>query len=353
MNRIHLKKHVTLFVFLIFFFIGCSSDDESKTDDVFESITIKKIYGDGSTFCAFTSITKSNNIYYIAFREGDSHVSEGDFGVIRILQSVDGEEWTLMQTISSEGKDLRDPCICNLPDGNLMLICGARYKKDGTYTTTTMFSRCDNNQFCEPIDIQLPNEIANSNYYYSWLWRITWHRGVGYGVVYSGTGEKDVADIVKTTDGINYTYVSHINLPENVNECRIRFKSDDNAIALLRSETGDCRGYIGNSKPPYDNWEWKKLDILLAGQEFVIDNSLLVCATRVVLRTGNRTNIYFGDMDGNFRWSYTLPSSLDTSYAGVWDNGNDYLISYYAQHETDKKPSIYLCCFPKSIIPKL
>ena len=241
------------------------NNNESQTE-----INIQKVYGDGTKYCAFTSLVKRNGIYYLAFREGQTHASEGDNGVIKILNSSNGYEWNTLQTISCDDKDLRDPCLSIMPDGNMLLVCGARYRYDkDRFTTRTYISKEINSEFGELNEIILPDKMKS--YWRCWLWRLTWNNGIGYGAAYCGDGDNNVVDFIKTEDGINFSYLTRIELPNVINECRVRFCDDGSAVALLRNETGNCRGYIGFSEPPYTDWEWKQINILLEGHEFIND----------------------------------------------------------------------------------
>jgi len=73
------------------------------------TFSVDKIWDNGM-HCAFTSIEKFNDTYYICFREGYSHVfnSQGEAdGKIRILCSKNGKKWKSLLLLSKEGYDLR------------------------------------------------------------------------------------------------------------------------------------------------------------------------------------------------------------------------------------------------------
>lgn len=320
------------------------SDYDDTTTNSLSGISVKKIYGDGSTYCAFTSLVKRANVYYLAFREGDSHVAPGDYGVIRIMSSLDGEIWDLMQTLSVSNIDLRDPDISIMPEGKLMVLCGARIlTEDNKYITRTYCSIENNNKFCQPELVNLPQEVCWDEC--SWVWRLTWQDKVGYGVCYGDGG----ITLVKTIDGKTFDIVKHLDINGEPNECQIRFDADKTAYMMVRrsGETGrGLNGYMGISNPPYNQWKWKELSIYLAGQDFVIDKNRIVVATRMTQNIGDRTSLWFGNLLGEFSWCYTLPyggesGKSDTAYAGLLDEEKEYWVSYYAIHEGEK-PSIYL-----------
>ena len=332
MKYITIHKFYFAFVIVLILMIGCNR------------IPNTLIYGDGSSYCAFTSLLKQDSIYYLAFREGKSHVSEGDYGVIRILSSVDGYKWSVLQTLKLDSLDLRDPNLSITPDGRLLLICGARYKtKHGDYGTKTFFSKCKQNCLFDSLsEIFIPQEIIKTDY--NWLWKLTWHNKEGYGAIYHKNSTE--VDIVKTTDGATYSTVSHFNFNDTVSECRIRFTNSDEAIALLRSNS---KGYIGKSKFPYTNWMWSPLENYLAGQDFLVKGDSIFCITRLLDKKKCHTVAYTMDFEGNIKKINYLPSGGDTSYAGIIEEKDFYLVSYYSMHE-NKKPSIYLANIPKSFL---
>ena len=328
--------------------------DHDEGNKKLSDVTVSHIYGDGSTYCAFTSLIKRNGIYYLAFREAASHVSPGDYGVIRILTSVDGESWSLKQTLQSREIDLRDPDLSEMPNGKIMITCGARMLSyNDLYVTRTYCSiEDDRGSFCDAVPVNIPKGANWETS--SWIWRITWHNGVGYGVCY---GDDKLA-IVKTIDGLNYDIIAFPSIPGNPNECQIRFLPDDTAIMLVRRSQGNGQtGYMGKALPPnYQEWDWKELAIYLAGQNFIIDGEKLIVCTRMTQNIGDRTCMWIGDKGGSFNWCYTLPfggrsGKGDTAYAGILNEKSNYWVSYYAIHDGEK-PSIYLARIPKHFIPR-
>lgn len=314
-------------------------------------ITVKKVYGDGRTYCAFTTLVKRESTYYLAFREGDTHVADGDYGKIKILYSSDGDKWELYQIISLDQIDLRDPNLSVMPDGKLLLLCGARMLSDnGSYVTRTYYAKEMDNGFGIPALANLPQEINWDAC--SWVWRLTWYDGVGYGVCYGGESPA----LVKTTDGYNYELISYLSIPGTPSECRVRFQDDGTAVMIVRREQGSTsiKGYMGMAEPPYMNWEWKELNVSIAGEDFLIDGNKVVIATRMTQNIGSWTAAWFGDINGNFNWCYTFPYGCtafrgDTGYAGMLNEEKEYWISYFAIDKGDK-PSVFLVRIPKSIL---
>ena len=337
----------TFLLFLTILILSCSND--TNKDDDSDIITVNKVYGDGSKYCAFTSLLKRGGIYYLAFREGDSHVSDGDYGIIRILYSKDAKQWNQYQTLRADNKDLRDPNLTITPDGHLLIICGARiHHPSGYYYTKSYYALENGNVFSEVQPLNFPPEIDGP--FGCWLWKLTWRGGYGYGAAFYNDGVKDRLTLINTVDGINYNIVSDIIIDESINETSIQFLPSDEMIALVRSEH---EGYICRSLYPYTEWSLKKTNIFLAGQDFIIHDNHLVCATRMITNIGERTALWFGDLDGNFQWAYILPSygdNCDTAYSGIIVEKDRWLLSYYSKHQTEKT-SIYLATIPKVNLP--
>lgn len=345
-----MKTSNTVWLFFLFLF-SCSPmvdkdfEDESKITK--PKIIVNKVYGDETNYCSFTSLIKRDDVYYVAFRVGKTHASDGDYGIIRILRSLDCSNWEEFCTLSVDNIDLRDPDLCVLPDGKIQVHCGARIlTKQGVYVTQTYYADEDNNGFTEPAPIEMPTDIVWEAT--SWIWRTTWRNGIGYGVCYGS----NKLILLKTFDGHSYKTVTPLTILGEPSECRIRFKEDGTAIMLVRrDQNGMNRGYMGKSSSPYIDWEWKELSIYLAGEDFLIDEEKVIIATRMIQNIGSWTALWFGNVEGDFNWCYTLPfgctkNAGDTAYAGMLNEKNEYIISYHAVDSGDK-PSVFLARIPK------
>lgn len=328
-------------------------EEESAQQGAKPEITVTKVYGDGSTYCAFTSLVKRGDTYYLAFREGQSHVGEGDYGVIKILYSTEGESWSELKTIALERVDLRDPNLSVMPNGKLLLLCGARIlSENGVYVTRTYgLVEKTNGVFDKPEPVVLPEEINWETC--SWVWRLTWNNGIGYGVCYGGENPA----LLQTTDGLHFELIGLLDtIPGKPSECRIRFKDDGTAFMLVRRDQGSIsiKGYWGMAKAPYTEWDWKELNVSIAGEDFLIDGNRIVIATRMTQNIGSWTALWFGNENGDFDWCYTCPYGCtpnrgETAYAGIINEPKEYWVSYYTIAE-GKKPEVFLLKIPKSIL---
>ena len=330
-------------------------------------IEVSRIWDEG--YSAFPSIVEYQGKYYAAFREASSHIfndnGQAD-GKARVLVSKDGRKWKSAALLEKEGYDLRDPKISVTPDGRLMLTLGCSLYVDRelvSWYPHVAFSS-DGKTFSDPEPVVFDENITDDR---EWIWRLTWHDGVGYGVTYGGHFA-----LVRTTDGVNYETVTELSLDKALNpgESTIRFGKDGKMYMMTRCEGGDCMGRWGVSEAPYTEWEWKEMDQHLGGPDFIIlDDGSVVAGTRYYFPRGKcRTILLTGDLSGDFEERYLLPSGGDTSYPGFIEVGDEIWMVYYSCHEyTDgdlhktiyeyvpeemsrPKASIYLARIPKDLL---
>lgn len=346
-----MKFYMRKLCILFFILMTCCSSEE-LLESYQSKVTVRKVYGEGLSYCAFTSLVKRGDTYYLAFREGKTHAEDGDFGLIKILSSTDGEIWSEINTLSLEQVDLRDPNLSVMPNGKLLLLCGARMLSGSGYYVTRTYGCVEKSDgvFETLEQVVLPEDIDWETC--SWMWRLTWNKGIGYGVCYGG----ETPALLQTTDGLHFDLMAYLTIPGKPSECRIRFKEDGTAFMLVRRDQGQTsiKGYWGIAKAPYINWEWKELNVSIAGEDFLIDGNRIVIATRMEQNIGSWTALWFGNEHGDFNWCYTLPYGCtpnrgETGYAGMINEPREYWVSYYAIDEGEN-PSVFLVKVPKSIL---
>jgi hypothetical protein len=314
--------------------------------------SVKKIW-DTAPHSAFTDLIRFNDAFYCTFREGTGHVpgkktGDGD-GEIRVIKSKDGETWESVALLTKKSYDLRDSKLSVTPDGRLMLIIGGSVYVNGNMTARhpqVSFSDKNGENFSEPEPIKIEEKIRSE---WDWLWRVTWHKGIGYGVVYRiennkawGTVRNHSAGLVKTTDGINYNSINEFDFPltDAPNEATVRFDEKDNMLILLRREGSGYSGVFAESAPPYSQWNWKETGKRLGGPNFIfLPSGKILIGTRIY-ENGVGTGLCKLNTEGKMETILRLPSGGDTSYPGMVIH-NDFLwVSYYSSHEG--KTSIYL-----------
>ncbi len=340
----YLKLSITL-LFLLTLSMSLKAQPKKETAE------IKRIW-DRAAHNAFTDINFLKNNLYIVFREGDGHIPNKDNtgnGKIRILSSPDGDYWESAGLIELEGVDLRDPKISITPKKKMMIVMGGSVydqQKLTSISTYVSFSDASGKKFSTPEKMEIDEKIRSD---YDWLWRVTWHKKIGYGVVYQanvdGEAGKTKAFLVKTTKGIAYELVTELNVEGSPNESTIRFMSGSKMVILMRRGGGDKLGMIGTSKAPYTDWEWEKLNFQLGGPDFeIVPIDKLLVGTRMHDENGAYTALLMGKISEPFKEVMRFPSGGDTSYPGLLSYGGYVWFSYYSSHEG--KASIYYTRIP-------
>jgi hypothetical protein len=301
-----------------------------------ELISVERIWDEGD-HNAFTDLVRFQGAWYCTFREGDGHV-RGD-GLIRIIRSEDGESWTSAALLEEPGIDLRDPKVSVTPDGRLMVLMGGSVYVDGEYQgrqPRVAFSN-DGTTFTPP------QRILDEG---DWLWRVTWHQGMAYGVSYQRAedGEGTQCVLFRSENGVDYERITRFEIPDSPNEVTLRFDARGVMYALVRRERGDTQAWIGRSGPPFTDWDWNPAGMRFGGPEFIILPDGYMWAAGREYGEGGATTVIAHMTHDTLTPLLTLPSGGDTSYPGmVWHEGELWM-SYYASHE-EGKSSIYLARF--------
>ena len=300
---------------------------------VLESVT--KIWDEGA-HNAFTGLIRWNDQWYCTFREAQGHV-KGD-GAIRIITSNDGKKWKSCGFLTEEGIDLRDPKLCITPDNRLMVNMGG-----SVYEGKDLVGRQPRVSFSDDgATWTTPARVMDEG---DWLWRVTWHEGVAYGVSYRHNmahepGDKEwELDLVKSTDGLNYESITLFDIHGRPNETTLRFQPDGECIALVRREAENKHAWIGTSHPPYTEWSWKDSGWQIGGPEFMIlpDGSFIAGGRRYP----GGAQFGIGPMTrDSYEPKLLFESGGDCSYPAMVWHDNRLWVSFYSSHKG--KTSIYL-----------
>lgn len=308
---------------------------------------------DEAPHSAFTDLVRFRGRFFCCFREGAGHVpgAERDVGQVRVIASADGKHWESVAQVHEPGVDLRDPKLSVTPDGRLLLVMGGAVHDGGTLVSRApwvAFSDAQGAAFGPAFRARLDPAVARGN---DWLWRVTWHGGRAWGVVYQPSrNEPWGLVLVESGDGVEWRHAATLELEGSPNEATVRFvpggAAGDTAVVLVRREGGERAGAVGWATPPYREWTWRSLGRRLGGPDFVrLPDDTLVCATRSHDGSGGTTTILARfDLAGSFTPLVLLPSAGDTSYPGLVLDGDELWISYYSSHE--EKTAIYLARVP-------
>lgn len=264
---------------------------------------------------------------------------------MRIIRSEDGINWKSVALLEKSGIDLRDPKLSITPEGRIMVIIGGSVYEDENLQERrpqVSFSDPAGDAFSPPQEVAISSDNQNRD---SWIWRVVWNGGDGYGMDYR-IADKDAWKLylMKTRDGRYFDEVSQLEVDGKPNESTIRFDEDDHMYVLIRREGKDKKGLIARSKPPYIRWKYDKLDFQLGGPNFLIlDNKKWIVGTRKYI--GDRkTQLLVTTPKGEILKSFVLPSGGDTSYPGMLVYGEKLWVTYYSSHE--EGTNIYLTKIP-------
>ncbi|MBX2925078.1 MAG: hypothetical protein KF746_22950 [Chitinophagaceae bacterium] len=335
---------------------------KAETVQVKDSIQIAKIW-DAGAHNAFTDLIRFKNRFYCSFREGAGHSGgNGKNGKVRILTSKNGKKWESIALLETEGVDLRDPKLSVTPDNRMMVImAGVTFDKtnflEQLYPMVS-FSNQSGKAFSLPTKSIVDPAISPSR---DWIWRVAWHKGIGYGINYQlkenardrSSLKRDawLVYLMRTTDGKHFEKVSQLDIPDLPNEATVRFDDNDNAYVLVRKEAGDKMGVLAKSGFPYNNWEYHDIDFRLGGPNFIFfGNNKLIVGTRLY-EAVTSTGILLTDLNGRVLKTIKLKGSGDTSYPGMLIYKKKLWVSYYSSHEA--KTSIYMAQIPMSELETL
>lgn len=281
---------------------------------------------------AFTDLVRWCDRWYLTFREGDDHV--GGDGRIRVLVSDDGRSWASAALIGEDGVDLRDPKLSITPDDRLMIVAG------GSVYEGTRLLGCQPRVAFSPDGRtwSAPARVLSEG---EWLWRVTWHDGVAWGVSYNASTEPDwTVTLVASRDGIAWRRHATLQVPGRPNEATLRVMPDGEMLVLIRREGGDRVAWLGRSRAPYTTWHWGPTAHRIGGPNFIRLPDGRLWASGRGYGAQPTTVVATLTPEGRYEPVITLPSGGDTSYPGlVWHDGMLW-VSYYSSHE--ERTSIYL-----------
>jgi hypothetical protein len=335
MNRNFIK------LFALIFLIILASESFSQISDPNNAIISVERIWDRAGHNAFTDLIFFNGKFFCSFREGSHHVY-GLNGTIRIISSKDGMNWQSVALLQEAGIDLRDPKLSVTPDGRIMVNIGGSYYQDTALMKMepkVTFSDQTGDHFSVPQNVFIDSQVRTDK---DWLWRVTWHKQIGYGVIYQSINDESKTHLLKTDDGITYSLVTTFALTGRPNETTLRMLADGRMLALVRREGENRSGKVGVSQPPFQQWFWSELSIPLGGPNFIqLPNGELICATREYLpEKKTATSLFKLTENGEVKPVLTLPSGGDTSYPGLLIHNDMLFVSYYSSHED--KTAIYL-----------
>jgi len=246
------------------------------------------------------------------------------------------------------GYDVREARLSITPEGKIMVLTAVGIYDRGYQELFPMVSFSDNKglSFSE-----LERTTMDLTPSLDWIWSLTWHKGVGYGVIYKTGKENGETYLLKTKDGRHFESVSQIDTGGDPNEATVRFDKNGKMYVLVRREADDRMGVFASSTFPYKEWEYNKMTIRLGGPNFLfLDENRFVVGSRYHQEGGSKTGIFTTDLKGEIESKILLPSGGDTSYPGMIFYKKDLWVMYYSSHE--EKSVIYLAKIPINQLKK-
>ena len=295
-----------------------------------ELVSVKKIWGaadSGMPHQAFTDLIRFKGRLYLGLREAlKHHGGLAGKGRLRVLRSADGEVWQSAGVFKLAEGDLRDAKLSITDRGELMLNSAIQvYHPDPVkHKNFAWFSR-DGETWSEPV------QFGEADY---WIWSVTWHDGVAYGVGYPTTGKATKTRLYSSEDGRNW----QILVPEFYagNESALAFKPDGTAVCLMRSGNA-----IGQANAPYTEWTWKKT-VNLGGPDLLqLPDGRFVTGGR----HGGWGTMKLFEIDpdtGRTALLLSLPARGDSGYPGLVYHDNLLWVSYYSSADDATDGGLYL-----------
>ena len=314
---------------------------KTATPDTLQLLSVRKIW-DAGEHNAFTDLIFFEGKFLCTFRESEAHV--GGNGKIRVLSSGDGEQWKSVALLEEAGVDLRDPKLSATPDGRLMMVLGG-----SVYQGKTLIEKQPRVAFSKDGREWTPTRrVLDKD---DWLWRVTWHAGRAYGIAYHvptrkagvpGPPDEWTVTFVESADGIDFQRVKKLEIPGRPNEATVRFRANGEAVALVRREAQDKAAWIGVSRAPFTDWQWRPAGLFIGGPNFLeLPDGRMLAGGRQLPPPPGGAKMFVGPMSSSaVTPELILPSGGDCSYPGfVWHEGFLWA-SYYSSHEG--RASIYL-----------
>ena len=298
-----------------------------------------RVIWDAARHNAFTDLIRFGTRWYCAFREGEGHANDS-VGRGRILVSDDGDRWDSAAGLEAEG-DVRDPKLCLAPDGRLMAVTAAAlYRREPGRT----YAGRDPHQSLawwssDGRDWGRPTEIGEPNW---WIWRVTWHKGLAYGV--GRESEVRIPRLYRSADGVRFETWSDplfgANSELRGSEASLLFLPDGRALCLIRAQD-PAPALLGRAEPPYREWRWQDTGVRIGGPQLVqLPDGRIVVGGRSYEPRREMTLWWLDGASGRLAPILSLPSEDDTGYPGLVFHEGLLWVSYYSGSR--RRASVYL-----------
>ncbi len=337
---------IVLFSLLLFPFVACNNDSESKKEEIHITADIPTaIYSKEGRYVAFCDAIKFEGKYYCVFREGENHAPYHDYhenGYLKILSSDDLKNWHEAIEIKDAEWDLRDPCFCAV--GNrLFLYYGLYSFKTPNPSQKTGLTTLE--IYEESLHIVNTEKIDIGQYSNLWLWKVYYENGEFYGTAYDANSS---LLYVTSNDGVHFSKVSEI--IEKGDETSLVEMKDKRKVAIIRNVTSQEKSYMAISQPPYTSWNTCILNEMIESPESFIYNNVVY----TIGRSSYGMSMFKVDLSEKYVEPvfnfFACGDWGNSGYPGIIMEGDKLLVIYYAINPATNETAIYqtnlhFCCY--------
>lgn len=287
---------------------------------------------------AFTDLIRWKGKLWLTFRTcPDGHMVFPTSRVLILSSEDEGKNWKEEHEFSVPFRDVRDPHFLEFQD-KLFVYTGTWWSGEGElpredydlnkHLGYAVYSG-DGNTWSEPTQLE--------GTYGHYIWRAAAHDGKAYlcGRRKQHYGEKGSIEsaMLESADGLIWNYVSLFQ-EDLGNETAFLFEENGDLVAFSRGNSTESQ--LARSKPPYQEWDRRKVDLYVGGPLLVKWKGHYLVGGRRSTGDGPKTTFYWLEND-DLKEILRLPSGGDNSYPGFVElDENRALISWYSSHEKDE-----------------
>ena len=289
--------------------------------------------------CAFTDLVRFQDRWLCCFRESDAHAL-GKLGVIRVLESPDGENWRAAHVFADDGYDLRDPHFSRPGDGRLMINFTGRTQVNGVYEDVQSFAAFTSGEagWGEAVALEADGY---------WIWQIGWHEGVAY------SWARQIVEglpygFFRSRDGVQWERLISL---QGGNETAVTPLPDGRLLAFRRRNDAE----IGISAAPFLDWTWTPQGRFAGGPGLLVlsDGRVLAGCRFHRPNLPREKKSYFAlslldPASGMLQPRIEFQGGPDCGYPGLVEHEGEIWVSHYSGTKTES--SIYLTRVPTAAL---
>lgn len=294
-------------------------------------LSIERIW-DNALPDSATDLTYFKGHWLCAFKEAEKYSSARQ-SHIRIISSADGIMWSSRAVLLAKNFYLSDPSIAIIPHQGLIMSLTAIPVEDPTLRQSYVTFSTDGRHWSPIQPILKPHE---------WLGRIAWHQDKIFAIAYAPIDEQQpergyFPKIMTSSDGIQYQFVTSLDLPKNATEGGLSFFNQEEMVALFNRPFEKSNYlWIGRSQEPFYNWKGELTSYQLEKFNFIISHKQIWIVGAMIVPTpyGIVKKLSLVSLSASgLETLLTLPSEENLSLPGLTCVGDSLWISYVSFHE--------------------